>query len=210
MQLAFHRIWIKVCDHYSEEIIEGKEYYQQLLGNAKSAVAVDVGWVGSGAITLDKMLRDVWHINCQLYGLLAGTCSGNSIDYDSTAIENATGKLKSYLFSASNNRDLWKIHDAAKGHNMIVELLLSSPEHSFRGFKKDVNGNYSFNESIEKIDAKEIQEGIITFAKLFKKHPWSKIEITGRDACAPIVLLYENSTYINLLLKKSEIVANVE
>lgn len=202
--------WTSVCNHYLEEICQGKVYYQQLLGGAKNAVAIDVGWVGSGAITLDKMFREVWHFNCRLYGLLAGTCSGNSIDHDSTAIEIATGKINSYLFSASNNRDLWKIHDAAKGHNMIVELLLSSTEHSFRGFKKNETGNYTFSESIEKIDANEIQNGILTFVRLFKKHPWSEIKISGRDAFAPIMLLYENDVYIDSLLKQSEIVANVE
>lgn len=202
--------WSDVCEHYSQEIVEGQAYYQRLLGDAKSAVAVDVGWVGSGAITLSKMMREVWNIECQVYGLLAGTCSGNSIDCDCTAIESAEGKLKSYFFSASDNRDLWKLHDAAKGHNMVVELLLSSPEHSFRSFKKDENGNYLFNKSIEKINAKEIQEGIITFAKLYRNHPWSKIEIAGRDAFAPIALLYGDGTYIDLLLKKSEIVANIE
>lgn len=202
--------WETVCDHYADEILEGKTYYQQLLRGAKSAVVVDVGWVGSGAITLDKMMREVWHINCELYGLLAGTCSGNSVDYDSTIIENSTGKLKSYLFSASNNRDLWKLHDAGKGHNMVVELLLSSPEYSFRGFRKDENGNYMFNDSVEKINAYEIQKGILTFVKLFESHPWSDIEISGRDAFAPIALLYENKGYIESLLKKSGIVANVE
>jgi len=202
--------WQDVCEHYSDEILEGKSYYQRLLGDAKSVVAVDVGWVGSGALILDKMLRDVWHIECQLYGLLAGTCSGNSIDHDCTAIESATEKLVSYLFSASANRDLWKFHDAAKGHNMIVELLLSSPEYSFRGFKRDEKGSYMFNQTIEKIDAHEIQKGILTFVKLFKNHPWSNVKISGRDAFAPIALLYENNIYIDSVLKKSEIVANVE
>lgn len=202
--------WGEVCSHYESEIAEGKRYYQELIGDAKKAVAVDVGWVGSGAIALRKMFSEVWNLSCELVGLMAGTCSGNGVDYESTAIESATGVLKSYLFSQSDNRDLWKVHDPVKGHNMIVELLLSSPEHSFRGFKKTEEGTYEFHHSIEKINAADIQDGILEYARQFKNHPWSYIEISGRDAMAPILLLYYNKEYVEHILKKSEINANIE
>ena len=43
-------------------------------------------------------------------------------------------KQASYLYSQEHNRDLWKFHDAAKGHNLLWELLLSSEEGSLKGF----------------------------------------------------------------------------
>ena len=210
IQQFISEYWNAVCTHYQEESNEGKQYFQRILGDAHKAVAVDVGWVGSGAIILAKVLKERWNIDCDITGLLAGTCGGIGADYESTAMALADGKLKSYMFSAGENRDVWKIHDAAKGHNMIVELLLSSNQKSFRGFRKNEKNEYDFNETSEKIDAAEIQRGILKFAELFKDHPLGRFKISGRDAAAPIVLLYQNSGYINKILQASEIRPNIE
>ena len=202
--------WAEVCEHYEDEIQEGKRYFERLLEGANKVVAVDVGWVGSGAITLSMIAKKIWNFDCDITGILAGTCSGNNPDYEATAMELSEGKLISYMFSPHMNRDIWKQHDAVKGHNMLVELLLSSTQKSFRGFKKDRNGSYEFSEYSEKINAAEIQRGILTFAELYKNHPLGKLMISGRDAVAPIALLYENQKYVDRLLRKSGIKANIE
>lgn len=202
--------WEIVCQHYDTQVEEGKKYYTSILENAKSAVAIDVGWVGSGAIILKKMIQEVWQLDCSICGILAGTCSGTGGDFESTAIELANGSLVSYLFSDSHNRDIWKIHDAAKGHNLVVELLLSSNEFSFRGFRRNENGEYDFNRKIEQINAAEIQRGILCFAEQYKKHPMGGLDISGRDAMAPIVLLYQNDAYVQKIIRQSEITANIE
>lgn len=202
--------WETVCDHYEEELVEGKRYFSHILGGAKKAVAVDVGWVGSGAITLMKLAKEIWHFDCDITGLVAGTCGGSNADYDSTAMDFAMGRLESYLFSAADNRDLWKMHDAAKGHNMIVELLLSSDKKSFRGFRKKEDGNYDFSDTSENIDAKQIQSGIMKFVELYKKHPFNECRISGRDAGAPIAILYKNPRFVEKLLAKSGIRPNIE
>ncbi|MBR5515678.1 MAG: HAD-IA family hydrolase [Clostridia bacterium] len=202
--------WERICSHFNDEIEEGKSYYSKLLQDAKTACAVDVGWVGSGALILKKMFDEVWHFDCKLYGLMAGTCSANGADRDYTVYETSNGTLNSYLFSCAHNKDVWKYHDAQKGHNMLVELLLSSNSPSFRGFKKDENGNYDFNSEKERIDAVQIQAGIMKFVELYSEHPWRDLEISGRDAAAPIMLLYNSPRYVEKLLSESEIKANVE
>lgn len=204
------RNWERVCEHYKKEYSEAKNYYSRILKEAKKAVVVDVGWVGSGALTLKRLIETEWKFSCEVYGIVAGICGAGSNDHEATDIEFASGCLNSYLFSASENRDFWKKHDAAKGHNMVVELLLSSPEFSFRGFQKDKEGRYSFNKSREKINAEEIQRGIVTFAKLYKNHPFGRMKISGRDASAPIGLLYEDVKYVKRLLEFSEIEPNIE
>lgn len=202
--------WEKITDFYKEQLTEGKKYYLSLIQDAKRVAVVDVGWVGSGAITLKQLIENDWMFNCKVYGLVAGSCSGTSADCETTAIEFADGDITSYLFSPSCNRDVWKIHDAAKGHNMIVELLLSSNEKSFRGFKKDLEGNYQFNTNGETINADDIQKGILDFVDQFKAHPLHYIRIPGRDAMAPIMLLYQNEDYLDSILQKSGIKANIE
>ena len=207
--------WEEVCAHYEAEIAEGKRYYAGVLGvdgeaseERKRIAVVDVGWVGSGAITLRKMLCDVWKFDCDVYGLLAGTAGAGSGDFGASVTEMADGRLFSYLFSASENRDIWKAHDPADGHNMLVELLLCSAKRSFRGFAAD--GQYNFSEYKEQIDVSAVQRGIMKFAELYKAHPWASFPISGRDAAAPIMLLYQNPEYISEILRDSGIRPNIE
>ena len=202
--------WEDICRHYDEELREAERYYQNLLGRAEKAIAVDVGWVGSGPSILRLIAKKIWKLECDLTGVLAGTCGGNNPDYEAAAIELAEEKMVSYMFSAGFNRDLWKIHDVGKGHNMLVELLLSSEQKSFRAFKKDAKGRYTFNTTAETINASEIQRGILKFAELYKKHPLGHLSISGRDAVAPIALLYSNPGYIDRLLNVAGIRANIE
>lgn len=202
--------WKEVCRHYDAEIEEGRKYYEAALNGAESAVAVDVGWVGSGAVTLKYLVEKVWKMNCTLNGLVAGTCDANGVDYEITGIQFAAGDLESYLFAADNNRDIWKEHDASRGHNLIVELLLCSGNASFRGFIRDNDGNYRFSQSREKINSDEVQSGILDFVRDFQSHPLSDIRISGRDAVAPIAVLYHNENWIQSMIKDTEIKANVE
>ena len=207
--------WEEVCAHYETEIAAGKRYYEGILdsgeaaaGKRKKIAVVDVGWVGSGAVTLRKMLCDVWNFDCDVYGLLAGTASAKSGDFGASVTEMADGKLFSYLFSASENRDIWKLHDPAEGHNMVLELLLCSAEPSFRGFAGD--GQYIFSQYKEKIDVSSVQSGIMKFVELYKAHPWSSFPISGRDAAAPIMLLCQDPDYTGSLLEDSGIRPNIE
>ena len=207
--------WEEVCAHYETEITAGKRCYEEILaggeeptGRRKKIAVVDAGWVGSGAITLRKMLCDVWKFDCDVYGLLAGTASARSGDYGASITEMADGRLFSYLFSASENRDLWKMHDPAAGHNMVLELLLCSEKRSFRGFAGD--GQFDFSEYKEKIDVPSVQRGIMKFAELYKAHPWASFPISGRDAAAPIMLLCQNPEYVSWLLESSGIHPNIE
>lgn len=202
--------WDRIMDFYKEQLAEGEKYYSEIIKKAHKITVVDVGWVGSGAITLKRLIEYDWNLDCEVFGLVAGSCSGTGVDAETTAIEYASGDIVSYLFSPACNRDVWKIHDASKGHNMIIELLLSSSNMSFRGFGRGADGSYQFNNSCEKIDAKVIQKGILDFVDQFISHPLHDIKISGRDAMAPILLLYQNEQYIDLILKKSEIKENVE
>lgn len=202
--------WEEVCSHYDAEVEEGRKYYEKALNGAGTAAAVDVGWVGSGAITLKYLIERVWKMDCTLSGLVAGTCDANGVDYEITGIQFAAGDMESYLFSAEDNRDIWKAHDASKGHNLIVELLLCSGNASFRGFTKDADGNYCFSQSREKINSDEVQSGILDFVRDFQAHPLSDIRISGRDAVAPIAVLYHNEKWIQNMINDTEIKANVE
>ncbi|MGN0432256.1 MAG: HAD family hydrolase [Lachnospiraceae bacterium] len=126
--------WEEVLAHYEEQLIAGKLYYEKVLAGCKRVVAVDVGWAGSGAVALNHIVNDIWHLNCEVIGLLAGTNTVHNAEPNMSEPQLQSGKLVSYMYSQGHNRDIWKWHDAAKGHNLGIELLCSSAQGSLRGF----------------------------------------------------------------------------
>ena len=199
--------WKSVIQQYEEEIRYGKVYYQQVLEHCKKVVAVDVGWAGSGAITLDTMVNKEWQLDCEVIGLVAGTNSFHSMDVDCSEGIRYSGKIESYMFSQDSNRDCWKIHNPNYNHNVIVELLLASSDKSFRGFQVDT---LKYGETDTLIDAEAVQQGILDFADYSIKRVGRNLHISGRDAFAPIEVLYRNPNYIKQLLNIEDFTKNVE
>lgn len=181
--------WIRVLSHYDGQLENGREYMEKILEGCSSAAAVDIGWAGSGALALRMLADRVWKLNCSITGLVAGTNCANSAEPDMSEAQLADHTLVSYLFSQSHNRDLWKRHNPAKGDNVALERLLSSPYRSFRGFR----GNGCMEALTEGKDAEqagEIQRGILDYCMLYQKNPVSSMtgNISGRDAAAPILM----------------------
>lgn len=201
--------WEEVLKHYEEQIAAGKEYYEPLLQGCKRVVAVDVGWAGSGAIALNYIVNHVWNINCEIVGLIAGSNSLYNQEPDASQGFFYEQKLDSYMFSQSKNRDAWKTHNPGKGHNVIVELLLCSDAPSFRGFTKKEE-KYIFCEKSQEINVQEVQQGIMDFADIFKKRIGAIPEISGRDAFAPIELLYRNQEWLEDIMPLEKFKMNLE
>lgn len=126
--------WEEVLVHYEEQLAAGKLYYEKVLDGCKRVAAVDVGWAGSGAVALDYIVNQEWKLNCEVIGLLAGTNTVHNAEPNMSEPQLQSGKLVSYMYSQGHNRDIWKWHDAAKGHNLGVELFCSSTEGSLKGF----------------------------------------------------------------------------
>lgn len=185
--------WSWVLSHYAEQLEAGKQYYSERLNGCKTAVAVDIGWAGSGAITLDYIVNKIWKLDCDITGIIAGTNTCHNAEPDASETFLQSGKLVSYLYSQRENRDIWKFHDPGKNHNLYWEMLLDAPMGSLKGFYLDENGNCEcrFKEvtaDVEKV--KEIQKGILDFVEQWKqvaeKMPgldW----VCGRDAYAAMV-----------------------
>lgn len=198
--------WEEVCKHYDKEREEGRKYYTNIVQDAKKVVAIDIGWAGSGPLFLRYLFKSVWNMNCTITGILAGTTHNSEL----AEVEYACGDIESYMFSARHNRDLWKKHDDSLGHNLLLELILSSEQYTFQGFLKDEDGHYQFEHSREKINSSEIQQGILDFVRDYMNHPFANIEISGRDAAAPLNILYNNKRWIEQIISNSGIKANIE
>lgn len=202
--------WEQVLERYLPELEEGRRYYEQALNGAKRAAAIDVGWVGSGPLTLRWLIEQQWKLDCRVSCVLAGTVGAGGTDSQAAEAELSMGSMVSYLYSSAHNRELWRAHDLALGHNMLVELLLSATTPSFRGFFRRSDGGYAFNDDMEAIDAAQVQAGVMDFVACYAAHPWSGMRISGSDAMAPIRLLCQNPAWVRDLIEESKIRANVE
>ena len=187
--------WQQVIDSYEDQRQAGRQYYSQVLSGVKSAAAVDIGWAGSGAITLNYMVNEVWALNCPVTGIIAGTntCHNTEPDFSETFLQ--SGKLVSYLYSQRENRDIWKFHDPGKKHNLYLEMLTDAPSGSLKGFYLKDRGEFELKfkqDSNDKKKVLEIQKGILDFASDWKLHAGKTgglDKISGRDAYAPFVIM---------------------
>lgn len=185
--------WEQVAGSYEEQQKAAGIYFRRILKNCKKAAAVDVGWLGSGAWMLDCAVQKIWNIDCSITGILAGTTTGRSAQPDAAEPAMMSGRLVSYLYSPQENRDLWKLHDPAKNHNLYWEMLLSAPHGSLKGFYFNEDGRAVARFKKNHADAQRIQEihrGILDFAELFletEKRIGYPIPVSGRDAYAPML-----------------------
>lgn len=159
--------WTEVLEHYEEQLEAGKQYYSAVLSGCRRVVAVDVGWAGSGAVVLRHLVQEVWKLDCEVIGLLAGTNSIHNAEPNTSEPLLSNGQLVSYLFSQEKNREIWRYHDAAKGHNLVWELLLGSSNLPFKGFyleHEEVKPQFGKEELNQEV-IRKIQAGIIDFVK---------------------------------------------
>lgn len=199
--------WSHVLRAYSSQHEMMKEYYNNILKDCKKACAVDIGWAGSGAVSLDFLCKNVWDIACDVYGLVAGTNTLHNAEPDSSETFLQSGKLTAYLFSQSSNRDIMKKHNLNKGYNLYWELLVSSPTGTFKEFTRDKDGKLAAVLSAPDVDERavgEIWQGIIDFVEEYQLHfEGCAINeyISGRDAYAPMMVAAgQNEQYLKHML----------
>lgn len=168
----------------------GGAYYRTLLAGCQKALAVDIGWAGSGAVMLDWAVNRLWGLGCPVFGAVAGANSRRSPEWDAMEPFWLTGRVRSYLYSSGENRDLWQSHDPGAGHNLFWELLLGAPEGNLTGFgpKGPILGPPPpHSETI-----RAIHRGILDFTGDFlalEARLGLTLPISGRDAYAPMALV---------------------
>ncbi len=185
--------WTQVLACYAPQQEAAKRYYGKLLAGCQKACAVDIGWAGSGAVSLAFLVERVWKLPCRLTGAVAGTNTPHCEEPYASEIQLQSGQLVPYLYASSLNRDLWKRHEPGRGHNVYWELLLSSEQPHFRGFALGEDGEVRFR--FGKTDRnpagiRQIRQGILDFAERYRSH-FEKVpymyRISGRDAYAPML-----------------------
>lgn len=226
--------WEYVESVYREQMDAACRYYKKVLKDCAKAVAVDIGWAGSGALSMSYLVEKQWNLSTDITGIIAGTNTINNSEADSSETFLQNGRLVSYMFSTGFNRDIWKKHNPSKDYNVFWELLLSSPKPQFIGFynnKPLINkSEYSvvkiddiylrFGSSDDNIEGiKDIRQGILDFVSEYMRRFKSPLQgrytymynISGRDAYAPMLLAASNNErYLKTIMKKFKLVVNVD
>ena len=203
--------WDWVLRTYEIQMQCAKHYFEPLLLNCKRILAVDIGWAGSGALSLSHLVEKVWKLPCEIKGIVAGTNTPANAEPDASEPFLQSGKLVSYLYSQAHNRDLLKKHDPNKDFNVFWELLLSSTTPTFEGFYED--GLHFGKKDANLQGIQEIQRGIMDFAgqyaKTFRDYPYM-LRISGRDAYAPMLLAASHKEkYLRSIAAKFDLQVNV-
>ena len=159
-----------MLDLYRPQRQAAGECFRRLLEGCSQAGAVDIGWEGSGAVSLSFAAQKLWGLDCSITGLLAGTNSAHSPERDAAEPLLLTGDLVSYLFSQSHNRDLWKLHNPRQGHNLFWELLLGGEEGGLRGFSpgEETGWRLELGENPHSGAVGEIHRGLLDFARILQ------------------------------------------
>lgn len=212
--------WERVLHHYENEHKAAKLYYGKLIGDSKKIAVIDIGWAGSGAMSLRYLFEKEWDINCEVIGVIAGTNTVHNAEADASDSFLQSGELVSYLYSFAHNRNLMKQHDLNKDYNVYWELLLSSPTPQFMGFSMD-DGKYGFR--FGRLDANqsgimEIQKGILDFVEQYQCHFGNAenekfsymYNISGSDAYAPMLVAAEHDEcYLKMINSLFDLQVNV-
>ena len=185
--------WEDVLECYREESLITKTVFTEMLEGCRHAPAIDIGWAGSGAVSMAYLAERVWKIPCSITGIVAGTNTIYNYEPDASEAMLQNGRLVSYLYSQRKNRDLLKKHDLNRDYNVYWELLLSSPTQQFLGYTTDRNGEivakYGKANANQK-GIREVQRGIMDFVRVYLEHYsdyYEMFQISGRDAYAPVL-----------------------
>lgn len=194
--------WEEVLAHYDQELEAGKQYYSQVLKGHKKVVAVDIGWAGSGAVALSHIVNDIWGLDCEVIGILAGTNTFHNAEVNASEPLLMSGQLVSYLYSQGHNRDIWKSHDPNKGQNLYMEILLSARDSSFQKFIKQPDNRVVIKCKIceeDKNYVEDIQKGIMTFISSIQNNGVKNADVEnykGKDVYQPFEIIGKIKNYM--------------
>lgn len=179
----------RIAEGYRAETEGAKLYFAKMLSGSKKALAVDVGWAGSGGAAIGRLAEE-WGMGTEVIGVIAGTNTETNDQSDASEALLQSGKMYSYCFSQRHNRHCYEAHDITAGHNIFFEMLLGSESPSLKGFKANGEPVFSRNEKDNPQTVSLIHRGAMDFVADYTAHfgniPYM-LDISGSDAYSPFL-----------------------
>lgn len=164
-----------------------RRYFGETLDGCGRVLAVDIGWAGSGGAAVSQ-LAEKWDFGCEIIGVIGCANDSSAEQPDCSEALLQSGKMYAYCYSQRHNRDIYRAHDAALGHNIYFEMLLGSETPSLKGFNADGTPIFAEPEAGSAAVVRQIHAGALDFisdyTKRFAGYPYM-LDISGSDAYAP-------------------------
>lgn len=177
----------KAAALYKPQYDGAQRYFAGMLDGCKRALAVDIGWAGSGGAAIAQ-LAEKWGMDCEIIGVIGCANDSSAEQPDCSEALLQSGKMYAYCYSQRHNRDIYNAHDAAQGHNIYFEMLLGSQTASLRGFREDGSPIFGGSEKDNAQTVSLIHAGALDFiadyTERFADYPYM-LDISGSDAYAP-------------------------
>lgn len=193
----FEYYWVDIKQYSEHNSNKLKNEFLRLIGNKRKIAVVDVGWTGSGPLSILYLLKK-WNIECEVKCFMAG-----NFDYSNSGTERhyLNGTIESYLFSNFHNRRNQQIHlttNKSITNNAIFEMLTQALHPSISSYD-GVNYVFSIPEVENYPMYKEIQKGILDFCNLYSKRfikdKWL-YNISGFDAYRPYAFYAKKESWL--------------
>ncbi|MBM7567979.1 hypothetical protein [Paenibacillus sacheonensis] len=197
--------WNLVQSHYDNNRKAAKLYFEPILKGSKRAVAVDIGWQGTGVLDLKKTIENVLGFPCKVDGLMMAY-SNKDTEYTTSFFMNKD--INVYLWSSQHNKELFYKHRKRPQNNILMELFTTATHPSFKNFKL-TDSDYEFIFDSPEVEnyqiIKEVQEGMFDFSKAylnsFNNHEMM-LNISGYDAYAPFTHITDDLTFLKRFFGK--------
>lgn len=164
-----------------------KQVFEHYIGDSKKVAIIDVGWTGSGVLSIKNLLENRFHMDVEVYCYLAASKVRNSA---SNITSHMNKSIQSYMFSQIDNTDLYNYHKKANNgtNSIFFELFTQACNPSFKGLSADGKHQFDIAEVENYWMIEEIHKGMAYFAKQYlafaKEYP-VLLNVPGRDAYAP-------------------------
>lgn len=178
-----------------------KEYFSNIIKDAKKVAVVDVGWLGTGGLGIKKLIEETWQFNCEVKCLLAAS---RKSEHEANSHFIMKKDIEVYIFSRFYNRIHYDFHANTNKNtnNIYFELFTQAQYPSFAGFKKTENG-FDFVFDVPEVEnykmIEEVHKGIYDFVKgyneTFKNHNYM-LNVSGYDAYLPFRMIIKDLKYI--------------
>ena len=187
IEKMFIENWSEVRSELQKQFEEVSKYIKYKIGKSKKVAFVDVGWRGSSATGLKKIIEQILGLECKVLCWQAGVYSVERTEMDTLVLAEV---VEPYIFSRMLNRNLYDQHlKTNKGLNCVFfELFTQATYPSFVGFSIDGRFMFDVPEVENKIVIQEVHQGIIDFCTLYSDkfiYDIFMINVQGFDAYCP-------------------------
>lgn len=205
--------WNLIIQSYQTEKAHIEKYIKVVIGDAKNIAVVDVGWLGSGPLTIKHIVEKIdksINVDCLCAASYASQPSQNI-----SLLMNGT--IKCYLFNEFYNRNHKDYHLNTNQHcnNLFFEIFTQATSPSLETINFE-NNEMKFDFGLAEVENYEILKdmhlGIVEFAEDYHKHfgeeKWL-CDVSGYDSYIPFRFLTRNISIIKRIFGKYVISRNI-